>query len=74
MTQICIPNRLTKVGAAVIVRPDQYVSWIGAVDDYKNMEAFFAGFMRKQEDGGFKGSVEAPSDWVACGVQPNGAS
>ncbi|KAE8168374.1 FAD binding domain-containing protein [Aspergillus tamarii] len=35
-------------GAAVIVRPDQYVSWVGEVDDYDDMARFFSGFMRLQ--------------------------
>ena len=35
-------------GAAVIVRPDQYVSWVGDVDDYDDMARFFSGFMRVQ--------------------------
>ncbi|KAE8373036.1 FAD binding domain-containing protein [Aspergillus bertholletiae] len=35
-------------GAAVIVRPDQYVSWVGEVDDYDDMARFFSGFMRQQ--------------------------
>lgn len=33
-------------GCAVIVRPDQYISWIGEVDDYEQMSRFFAGFMK----------------------------
>lgn len=36
-------------GAAVIVRPDQYVSWVGEVDDYEDMARFFSGFMRVQD-------------------------
>lgn len=35
-------------GAAIIVRPDQYVSWVGEADDYERMSHFFAGFMRQQ--------------------------
>ena len=35
-------------GASVIVRPDQYVSWVGEMDDYEEMSRFFAGFMRQQ--------------------------
>jgi hypothetical protein len=33
------------VGAAVILRPDQYVSWVGAMDDFESLQKFFAGFM-----------------------------
>ncbi|KAJ6009156.1 hypothetical protein N7499_000890 [Penicillium canescens] len=36
-------------GASVILRPDQYVSWVGKVDDYEDMERFFSAFMRPQE-------------------------
>ncbi|KAJ5130883.1 uncharacterized protein N7515_006922 [Penicillium bovifimosum] len=38
-------------GASVIVRPDQYISWIGEVDDYEQMSQFFAGFMKQQVAG-----------------------
>ncbi|PGG95582.1 hypothetical protein AJ79_09972 [Helicocarpus griseus UAMH5409] len=37
------------VGAAVIIRPDQYVSWVGEVEDYGGMERFFGGFMVARE-------------------------
>ncbi|KAK2751458.1 hypothetical protein FQN55_000733 [Onygenales sp. PD_40] len=33
------------VGAAVVVRPDQYVSWVGEAGDYEGIEKFFGGFM-----------------------------
>lgn len=36
-------------GASVIVRPDQYVSWVGEVDDYEEMEGFFSSFMKVQD-------------------------
>lgn len=35
-------------GASVIVRPDQYVSWVGEIDDYESMNTFFSGFMKEQ--------------------------
>jgi phenol 2-monooxygenase len=35
-------------GASVIIRPDQYVSWIGEVTDYEEMSRFFSGFMIRQ--------------------------
>jgi phenol 2-monooxygenase (NADPH) len=35
-------------GCAVILRPDQYVSWIGAFDDYEEMDRFFSGFLKVQ--------------------------
>lgn len=37
------------VGAAVILRPDQYVSWVGEFDDYEAMDGFFSGFMLEQK-------------------------
>jgi phenol 2-monooxygenase len=36
-------------GASVILRPDQYVSWVGKVDDYEDMERFFSAFMRPRQ-------------------------
>lgn len=36
-------------GASIIVRPDQYVSWVGEVDDYDNMGSFFSAFMKRQD-------------------------
>lgn len=33
-------------GCAVILRPDQYVSWIGELEDVEDMDKFFSGFMR----------------------------
>jgi phenol 2-monooxygenase (NADPH) len=36
------------VGAAVILRPDQYVSWVGDFDDFEAMDMFFSGFMIEQ--------------------------
>lgn len=35
-------------GASIIVRPDQYVSWVGEIDDYESMDMFFSGFMKEQ--------------------------
>jgi phenol 2-monooxygenase (NADPH) len=35
-------------GCALILRPDQYVSWVGEVDDYEAMDNFFSGFMIEQ--------------------------
>ncbi|KAJ5159399.1 uncharacterized protein N7482_006403 [Penicillium canariense] len=35
-------------GASAIVRPDQYVSWVGEVDGYDDMDRFFSGFMKPQ--------------------------
>lgn len=40
-------------GCAVVVRPDQYVAWVGEMDSdgYEAMEKFFGGFMKVQEEG-----------------------
>jgi hypothetical protein len=35
-------------GCAVILRPDQYVSYVGPVDDYDAMDKFFTSFMIPQ--------------------------
>lgn len=35
-------------GASIIIRPDQYVAWVGEADDYNNMERFFSAFMKPQ--------------------------
>lgn len=32
----------------MILRPDQYVSWVGEFDDYDAMDNFFRGFMLEQ--------------------------
>ncbi|ERS99272.1 hypothetical protein HMPREF1624_04471 [Sporothrix schenckii ATCC 58251] len=37
------------VGAAVVIRPDQYVSYVGAVNDYTSLDRFFSGFMLEQK-------------------------
>ena len=39
------------VGCSVIIRPDQYVSWVGEWDDYEAMNKFFGGFMLEQSRG-----------------------
>ncbi|PLN78989.1 FAD binding domain-domain-containing protein [Aspergillus taichungensis] len=38
-------------GASMIIRPDQYVSWVGEVDDYVQMSRFFDTFMIPQQAG-----------------------
>ncbi|KAB5511367.1 FAD binding domain protein [Coniochaeta sp. 2T2.1] len=35
-------------GCAVVLRPDQYVSWIGELEDVEDIDRFFSGFMRPQ--------------------------
>ena len=49
-----------KKGCAVILRPDQYVSWVGEMDDYDMMDKFFSGFMREQKGGPNKVDIDAP--------------
>lgn len=48
-------------GCAVILRPDQYVSWVGELDDYDTMDKFFKGFMRVQDDGPNSTQIEMDS-------------
>lgn len=38
-------------GASVIVRPDQYVSWVGDMDGYDELSRFFSAFMKPQVTG-----------------------
>lgn len=48
-------------GCAVILRPDQYVSWVGEADDYAMMDRFFSGFMREQKEPNAQ-SIDAPAE------------
>jgi hypothetical protein len=41
-------------GANIIIRLDQYVSWVGEVDDYKEMSRVFSGFMKEQAAGNLR--------------------
>ena len=43
-------------GCSVIIRPDQYVSWVGEWDDYDAMDKFFKGFMIEQARGEVDGA------------------
>ncbi|KAG9966269.1 phenol 2-monooxygenase, partial [Aureobasidium melanogenum] len=36
-------------GCAVILRPDQYISYVGPLDAYENMNGFFSAFMISQD-------------------------
>lgn len=36
-------------GCAVILRPDQYISYVGPMDAYENMNEFFSAFMIAQD-------------------------
>ena len=36
-------------GCVMILRPDQYVSYVGRVDDYESMDRFFSSFMIPQQ-------------------------
>jgi phenol 2-monooxygenase len=35
-------------GCVVILRPDQYVSYVGEIDDYDSLDGFFSGFLLPQ--------------------------
>lgn len=41
-------------GCAVILRPDQYVGWLGELEDVDEMDKYFAGFMIPQHCGSTK--------------------
>ena len=36
------------VGCAIVVRPDQYVSYVGKIDDYASIDSFFSCFLKVQ--------------------------
>ncbi|KAK4547105.1 hypothetical protein LTR36_001326 [Oleoguttula mirabilis] len=55
-----------KTGCAVILRPDQYVSWVGEMDDYEMMDRFFSGFMLEQKEPNAQ-SIDAPADMFGDG-------
>lgn len=57
-------------GCAVILRPDQYVSWVGEVDDYEAMDKFFSGFMLEQP----QGKTDEKSAPVTNGETANGTA
>ncbi|EXJ83569.1 phenol 2-monooxygenase [Capronia coronata CBS 617.96] len=46
-------------GCAIILRPDQYVSYVGSMDDYDAMDRFFSAFMIEQS-GQKAGNVREP--------------
>jgi len=35
-----------KKGCLIILRPDQYVSWLGELEDVQDMDRFFSAFMK----------------------------
>jgi phenol 2-monooxygenase (NADPH) len=43
-------------GCALIIRPDQYVSYVGSMDAYEDMDRFFNGFMIPQKKAGLGGA------------------
>jgi len=49
----------TKEGCAVILRPDQYVSYVGKMDGYEELDKFFSSFMVDQSRGSLKTDVSA---------------
>lgn len=56
-----------KTGCAVILRPDQYVSWVGDAFDYEMMDRFFSAFMRTQKTANSE-HIEAPADLYKGGA------
>jgi phenol 2-monooxygenase len=40
------------------LKPDQYVSWVGEMDDYESMDKFFSGFMVEQRQCPVNGDKE----------------
>lgn len=43
-------------GCVVVLRPDQYVSYVGAMDDYASIDSFFSAFMISQVNANGAGS------------------
>ena len=60
-------------GCAVAIRPDQYIGWIGAVDDYDMMERYFGGFMKGRGDGGMQVDVDVGDVLKFAGSGGSGA-
>ncbi|KXT06833.1 hypothetical protein AC578_7212 [Pseudocercospora eumusae] len=58
-----------EVGCAVVIRPDQYVSYVGAVDDIESVNKFFAGFMMPAREK-YMATLDAPG----LKVNSNGVS
>lgn len=62
-------------GCAVILRPDQYASYVGPMDDVESLDKFFSGFMISQEEGastksrGNQSSVAAPTNGQSHGTE-----
>jgi phenol 2-monooxygenase len=54
-------------GCAVAIRPDQYIGWIGAVDDYDMMARYFAGFMKGRKDGGMQKDIDVGNVLTSAG-------
>jgi phenol 2-monooxygenase len=38
-----------KEGCAIVIRPDQYLSYVGPMDAYEDLDKFFSGFMVPQK-------------------------
>ena len=39
---------ISEQGCVVVLRPDQYISYVGPMDDVKSLNLFFSGFMVPQ--------------------------
>ncbi|KAK4986753.1 hypothetical protein LTR66_007786 [Elasticomyces elasticus] len=48
-------------GCAVILRPDQYVSYVGPMDDHEAIDKFFSAFMIPQRSSHPNGAVSVPN-------------
>lgn len=67
-------------GCIVILRPDQYVSYVGSLEDVDSVNTFFSGFMRSTQcsknearSGDVKDDGVQSSEAQSTGVQDDGA-
>ncbi len=57
-------------GCTVVIHPDQYVSYVGPVDDYDAMDRFFSAFMIEQSGARVKKETQP---WTNISPDPNKA-
>lgn len=59
-------------GCAVILRPDQYISWVGEFDDFESMNRFFGGFMvdQSKKGGAIKMANGESKKDIYAGIEP----
>lgn len=67
---------ISKDGCIIILRPDQYVSYLGPMDDPEAVNKFFSGFMQasKSSSNGILTNGPAKNDVSTNGVLNNGVS